>query len=117
MKGNLSLILSDNLIRISIYISLTLLISLSLLVLFLFSKLPPLIPLLNSRPWGESRLEPSSSILLIPLILIIVFMLNNFLSAVFYRRNSLISRILSFNALLFITLGLLAIGQISLLVF
>lgn len=117
MKNSLSLILADNLIRIAIYLSLVLLIVESLMVLFFFSNLPPLIPLLNSRPWGQSRLEPASSILLIPLVLIIVFLLNNFLSAVFYRKNSLIARILAFNALLFIGLGLLAIGQISLLVF
>lgn len=86
-------------------------------MLFFFSKLPPLIPLLNSRPWGESRLEPSSTILLIPLIIIVVFFLNNFLSAVFYRRNSLIARILAFNSLLFIGLSLVALTQISLLVF
>ncbi len=117
MRDSLKLLFADNLIRISIILSLVLTLVQIVLILIFFSKLPPLVPFLNSQPWGMERLSPRSTIFLLPLFLMGVFALNNFLSASFYLRNTLISRILSFNSLLFILLGLLAFIQIVFLVF
>lgn len=117
MKGSLRLLLDDNLIRISVFSSLILLFLQIALVLIIFSKLPPLIPFLNSQPWGIQRLYPSYILFLVPVFLAIVFVLNNILSAYFYQKNTLISRILSFNSLLFIFLALMAYIQIVFLVF
>ena len=117
MKDNLNLILSDNLIKIAIFSSGFLILFQALLILLFFPKLPPLIPFLNSQPWGEERLYPANIVFLIPVLLIIIFVINNFLSAAFYKRNTLMARILSFNSLLFIFLCLLAFAQIILLVF
>src|SRR3989344_2269782 len=107
MRGNFSLILSDNIIRISFYSSLAIIILQCILLSVTFNRLPPLIPFLNSQPWGVGRLYESW----------VVFIINNFLSLVYYRANTLASRILSFNAFLFILLGFLAYIQIVLLVF
>lgn len=117
MKNSFSFIFSDNIIKVTFYIAITLVIIQAIIVLFAFTKLPPLIPFINSRPWGQTRLFPSSSVLLIPTILIVVFVINNFLSVYFYKRNSLVARLLAFNALLFIALTLIALIQIFLLVF
>ena len=117
MRGNLNLILSDNIIRISFYSSLIIIILACILILTTFNRLPPLIPFLNSQPWGLHRLYESFVVFVIPFVLAIVFIINNSLSLVYYRRNTLVSRILSFNAFLFIFLGFLAYIQIVLLVF
>ena len=117
MRGGLSLILSDNIIKISFYSSLIIIIAQCILLLVTFNKLPPLIPFLNSQPWGIDRLYASKVVFVIPFVLAVVFIINNFLSLFYYRENTLASRILSFNAFLFILLGFMAYIQIVLLVF
>lgn len=117
MRDNLKLLFADNLIKISLLSSLILILIQVLLILIFFTKLPPLIPFLNSQPWGVERLSSSSTTLFLPAFLIAVFFLNNFLSATFYKRNTLIARILSFNSLLFISLSVFAYIQIIFLVF
>ena len=117
MKSNIKALLSDNLIKIALLVSMALIIGQTVLIAIYYQKFPPLIPFLNSRPWGAERLVPSTLIFLIPAVSMIVYILNNFLAAVFYRKNTLVARILSFNALLLIFLGLLAYIQIVFLVF
>src|SRR3972149_1057338 len=78
MRGGLSLILSDNIIRISFYSSLIIIIAQCILILITFNRLPPLVPFLNSQPWGVERLYASQTILFIPFVLAIVFIINNF---------------------------------------
>ena len=117
MKDNLKELFSDNLIKICLFLSVVFMLVQTLLVIIFYYKFPPLIPFLNSRPWGEERLVPSGLILLIPAASLIVFFLNNFLASVFYRKNTLVSRILVFNCLLLIFLGLMSYIQIIFLVF
>ena len=116
MKGSFKLLAQDNLIKVSILISLILIVIQAVLTFFSYQSFPPLIPLLNSQPWGSERLFNSASIFLILPIFLLVFICNNMLSAAFYKTNTLISRVLSFNCLLFIFLGVLAYVQIILLV-
>ena len=117
MKDNLQPFINDNLIKTSLFSS-GLLIIFQVVFIAIFSpSFPPIIPLLNSQPWGVARLYPSSYILFLVPISLIVLVANNFLSAYFYKKNTLIARILSFNASLFIFLGLLAYIQIVFLVF
>ena len=117
MNGNLRLVLSDNIVRISFFSSLSLITIQCLLLLISFNKLPPLIPFLNSQPWGVERLYESNAIFSLPLVLTVVLVVNILLSTTFYKGNTLASRILMFNAFLFIFLGFLAYIQIMLLVF
>jgi len=117
MKSNFKLLLLDKIIKYSLFASVFLILFQLIIAGLFLTKLPPLIPLLNSKPWGNSRLYPSITILLIPLLLIVGFIVNNLLSAVYYKTNTLAARILSFNSLLFILLSLLALVQIIFLVF
>lgn len=117
MKNNFNLILSDKIIRLSIFVSIALIIIESFLVLFFYTSLPPLIPFLNSKPWGEARLSQSTVFLYIPIILITIFLVNNILGGTIYKKNVLIARILSFNALLFVGLSLIAVFQIMFLIY
>jgi len=117
MRENIKLALSDNLIKISIATSSILIVTQVILTVLFVPKFPPLIPFLNSQPWGPDRLFPAAIAFLIPFSFIIIFLINNSASAIFYQKNTLAARILSFNALLFIFLGILAFVQIIFLVF
>ncbi len=117
MKNNFKVLLSDNLIKISLYSSLFLIILQLVLIAFFYSKLPPLIPFLNSRPWGEERLVPTGVAFIIPVVFIVIFIINNFFASIYYKKNTLIARILSFNCLLLIMLGFIAYVRIVFLVF
>jgi len=117
MKDNLRPFINDNFIKISLFSSIVLIIVQVVFIVIFSPSLPPIIPLLNSQPWGVARLYPSSYILFLVPISLIIFAANNFLSSYFYKKNTLIARILCFNASLFIFLGLLAYIQIILLVF
>lgn len=112
MKEKFNLLLQDQFVRISLLLSLLFIVPLVLLIIFSYSKLPPLIPFFNSMPWGEERLYFSKITILLPLLLLIVFILN-ILQAVFvYKKYVLLSRIVLFNCFLFLLLSLLSYLQI-----
>ncbi len=117
MRDSLRLTYKDKLIRIVLYSCIGLIVVQAIIIGLFFPKLPPLVPFLNSQPWGFDRLYPAWVTLLIIPSVIFVFLVNNLLSTFFYKKNTLIARILSFNSLLFITLSLLAFLQIIFLVF
>lgn len=117
MKEKFNLLLSDQFVRISLLLSVLFIVPLILLIIFSYSKLPPLIPFFNSMPWGEERLYFSKIIILLPLFLITIFILN-ILQAVFvYKKYVLLSRIVLFNCFLFLLLSLLSYLQILFLTF
>lgn len=118
MNANLKLLLKDNIIKLSIYLSIILLLFTTVLIAIFYNRLPPCcIPFLNSMPWGKDRFASPSFIVLLPIIAFIVIVINNILSVSVYTRYSLIARILSVNAFLFILFSFLALLQILLLVF
>ena len=117
MRERFSLTLSDNFIRISLALSLLFLIPSIVLIVLSYEKLPPLIPLFNSMPWGEERLFASTINIFFPLILLSIFVVNLLIGSIIYKKFALAARILSFNSLLFITLAFLAYIQILFLVF
>ncbi len=117
MKGSLKTLFSDNSIKLTAIASIFLILFQGILSLVFFQKLPILVPLLNSQPWGVGRLYPSWTVLLICPLLIFTFVVNNLLSAVFYKKNTLVSRVLIFNGFLFVLLATIAFIQILFLVF
>jgi hypothetical protein len=117
MNAELKIIFTDKIVRLSGGISLFLLLVVTMLIALFYRHFPPLIPLLNSLPWGTDRLFSSVAIVFIPLILLSVIILNTLFAARMYVKHTLLARILSFNALLFVILGFLAYLQILLLIF
>lgn len=100
--------------------SLASVILLGLLAIFFFSIrfLPPFIPFFNSLSWGEERLIPIQHVVYgFPTVLIGMFFLNVILGVSLYKRFILISRILSFNILLIVTLSFFAYLHIVFLVY
>lgn len=117
MKEKFNLILSDQFARTSLLLSLVFIIPLIAIILFTYSKLPPLIPFFNSMPWGEERLAPSGIAIFLPFILLLILVGNMLLAILVYKKYVLIARITLFNSFLFLLLGLLAYLQILFLTF
>lgn len=117
MKENYKLLLSDNVIRVSLVFSFVLLVMLGVLLFFFYKSLPPYIPILNSLSWGESRLLKLEYIFVIPSVMVLVVLLNNIFAYALYKRNPLLARISSFNALLFSLLSFLAVIEVLFLVY
>jgi hypothetical protein len=91
---------SDKIIKWSMgFAGLLLIIEAISIGIFYFS-LPPLIPLFNQMPWGESRLAAKTGIFLPVLIATSFFFLNFFLLIKLYEKIPLISRMLSITTLL-----------------
>ncbi len=97
----------DKLVFRSFYLNFfVIIISLFYIVLY-FKSLPPFIPIFNQMPWGEQRIAGTFWIFLMPLLALIIFGVNLFLSSSFYRRNPLIGRLLSITSFLISILVLL----------
>ncbi len=117
MREKFSLTLTDNFIRISSGLCLLFLIPTTIVIVLSYEKLPPLIPLFNSMPWGEERLYSSTINIFFPLMLLSIFVINFAIGSFIYKKFALVARILSFNSLLFIALAFLAYIQILFLIF
>lgn len=117
MKEKFNLIISDQFIRISIFLSLLFIIPLITIIIVTFGSLPPMIPFYNSMVWGEERLANSSITIILPMLLIAIFIGNMMLATFVYSKYALVARIILFNCFLFLLLGLLSYLQILFLTF
>ena len=73
-----------------------------------FNRLPPQIPLFYSRPLGEAQLADTWMIILIPLLLNILYIINNYLYKRFFTGNDFIKKILGY-LLIFLILSLTSV--------
>jgi hypothetical protein len=95
-----SLVKADKIIRWGMTFSLLLLILQILIIAFFFFQLPPVIPLFNQLPWGDTRLGIKYELFL-PLVMVILFFLfNYFLLKKLYLPMPLVSRIIGITTLL-----------------
>ena len=81
-----------------------------------YSSLPPVIPLFNQMPWGETRLGTKPAIFL-PTIITLAFLVLNFsLITRLYEKIPLVSRMLCITTLLIALLSLIFIVRTILLI-
>ncbi len=79
-----------------------------LAVVFKFGSLPPQIPLFYSRPDGELQLGQWWFIFIIPALLNLTFLLNNFLVKKYFPANSFVETfVYYFNLFLIISFTLI----------
>jgi hypothetical protein len=105
MKEIFKHVKEDKIIRWGLSLVVLLLI-IELLCIFLFYfSLPPVIPLFNQMPWGESRLGAKPAIFLPVAIPLAFLMLNFSLITRLYEKIPLISRMLSITTLLITVLS------------
>ncbi len=116
MKEKFKILTSDKTIKYSLIVSIIVWLLATVMIAVLQTMLPPLIPFFNSMPWGEERLASSWWVLSLPVIFLCILVANYILSGFFYKNHPLMARLLVFNALLFLLLGLLAYLQIVFLV-
>ena len=57
-----------------------------------FSRLPPQVPLFYSGLWGEGQLADLWLVFILPVLLNLLFFLNNYLFNKFYSDNELIKK-------------------------
>ena len=70
------------------------------LIFYSFSKLPPVVPLFYSKPWGEGILAPKMGLFLLPLTVFLFTFLNFFIVRIWVRGNFFLYRILVVFSLL-----------------
>lgn len=109
MKGLFKKINADRIIKLSAYFSFGFLFFHIIYISFLYTFLPPFLPLFNQMPWGEERLGVKIEVFLPFLITVSFFSLNLFLSLKLYEKMPLISRILSITSLLICALSFIFI--------
>jgi hypothetical protein len=71
-----------------------------ILILFSYSKLPPLLPIFNQLPWGQDRLSITPGIFIPIILALIIFVLNIFLAAIIYEKYPLLSRLFAITSFL-----------------
>ena len=69
-----------------------------------FNSLPPQLPLFYSRPWGEAQLVDTWMIFLIPLLLNLLYVANNYLYKRFFFDNELSKKIFNY-LMIFLIIG------------
>ena len=117
MKGRISILFRDRFLLYTLSLTVIFLITAIALIVLSFQSLPPLVPFFNSMPWGISRLYDSGIALAFPIVLLGIVLLNTVISISIYKSFVLLSRIVSFNSLLFCLLATLAYLQILFLIY
>ena len=116
MKEYINIIKSDKILRLSLLISLILILTNIVYILLVYRSLPRYIPLYNQLPWGEDRLGTTSQIFLPPMISAIILIFNSIVIVQIYKKIPLISRIMSITTLLVCMLALIFIFRTTQLV-
>lgn len=94
----------DNKASLPRKLSLYLILTLFLIIIFFFFRLPPQIPLLYSRPWGEQQLTSPKMLFLILGVVAAVSIINNVIYSWIRKKDELLSKIIIWFNVLFIFL-------------
>ena len=100
----------------AIRLSLILFVFLVFLIIVSAWRLPPEIPLLYSRPWGNAQLLPASFLFLVAGLVVLLVSLNGFLSGVFFPVEPLLARIVAWAGVLTIFLVDITVLRVLLIV-
>ncbi len=85
----------DKFERINYVIVLVLTLFMSVLTTFLLHKLPTVIPLLFTMPWGEARLVPRIFLYVLPIIVFCLCVVNLGLGKIVLKLSPLLPKILA----------------------
>ncbi len=93
LQKKFNFILQDDLFFWNIKIVFVLIVLQTTTLLFLWKNIPPQIPLLYTRPWGEDQLVAKKKLFLIPALLLILTPVNLCIGTAFFEREKLLSKI------------------------
>lgn len=86
-------------------------------IIFAWNKLPPLVPLWYSKPWGTERLAASAWLFLLPASTLIITGINAYISSLFLTNEYLVfSQIMSLGSGVISILSLITVIKIIFLV-
>lgn len=109
MNATFKQIRLDKIIKWGLLFSLILLVLHTLLLVIFYLALPPILPIYNQLPWGDSRLGNKIEII-IPLAISFGFFISNYLLITkLYATMPLVARIISITTLLTTVLGFIFI--------
>jgi len=83
-----------------------------LLIIIVWTFLPPQVPLFYTRPWGEEQLVHPANLFILPGLGLLVFLINLFILSFVPKEEKLISQILISLILVFNFLSLITLIQI-----
>lgn len=78
-----------------------------MIILILYAKLPPFVPLFNQMPWGVARLGTKDQMFIPLFITTMTLMVNISIGSYVYEKMPLVSRILCITGLLIAVFTLL----------
>lgn len=107
MSGFFNTLFADKIILLSFMLAISILLTTLFLILLFYKQLPPLLPLFNQLPWGETRLGTKEQLFIPFAIASIILFTNPFLCVGIYKEMPLVSRILSISAFIVALLTLL----------
>ena len=115
-KQELDTLLKDKATSLNIKITLILLGISWLILLFFWFKLPPQVPLLYSRPWGESQLVNKPLIALLPGITTFLSLVNLRLASLLFKNEKFLSQVLVWLNLTVAVLATTALVRILIII-
>jgi len=80
-----------------------------------YQFMPPMIPLLFSRPWGQAQLINKNYFIFLPAIITILFLINLRLASILLRRDVLMTIIILTSYSVCSLMGLIAIIRLMIL--
>ena len=98
--------------RSSYVLSLSLTLIMFLMITFLWGKLPPVVPLYFSLPWGEARLAPRLMLYLLPIVTLAVLMINVGLGRLLGKLSPLLPRVLAAGSAVIAAMFVIALSGI-----
>jgi hypothetical protein len=116
MKEFFKDVFRDKTIVLAFFANAFLLITSNVYILISYGKLPPFVPIFNQLPWGEQRLGSTITVFVPILIALLIFAINIFASALIYKKNPLISRMLEAISLLITILTFLFVAKTTALI-
>ena len=102
----------DKLGRMSYVWTLVIILLLGAVITALFGKMPPVVPLYYSLPWGEARLVPKVFLYAIPLIVLVFAVINIVISRIAAKISSLLPRVLAVACMVVAGMMLVAVAGI-----
>lgn len=81
-----------------------------------FKRLPPLVPLYYSLPWGEEQLVRSDQLFIIPFSMLVVFITNLIIILTIVKKDRFLTLLVLWGVCFFSLMGIITLVKIVFLV-
>jgi hypothetical protein len=109
IRETAEILVPDKLGRTSYLIALLICFTMIVIIAALYSRIPSVVPLYFTLPWGEMRLTPKISLYALPVITFLCFVFNLALGRVSTKLSLLLAQVLSVSAAIVASMMLIAL--------